>query len=481
MTIVSKAKENSAFIWSMLNGVGTRALSFLFFVIISRLITPADFGLMAIALAVGLLLDTLIEQGLVDALIQHPDLRDSHLGSVFVYQVGIAIFLALLLLMTAPLLAVLFHQPKLSVILPWIGYTSVFNATAWVKQAMFRREFEFKLLALRNFVATSLGGLIGLWLAYKGAGVTSLVAMYFSNALFAAIVVWISSKVSIHIEFHVQHLKDLLRFSRSILGTRVIEVLSSRLDQIAIGHYFGVEILGYYALAIRLYEVLLQTTTMPVAEVAYPLFARIQHDKVKLREGYFRLLEYAGGMTIPLFLGAAAMAPFYIPAFFGAQWIPAIRYVVIILTVGAVNSIGAYNGVLFGAVGRPDLRLKFAILGMTLWGLSAVFLLPLGGFYSSVAWAVRTLFTFPIQVRVALAQMGASMGEYFRIVLRQVTACLLMAVVIYLVASAPFSINRVWVMAMQVMLGAATYMIIASLFGSPMPKRIFQLKRILSD
>ena len=471
----------SPFLWSIANGVATRALTFVFFVVIGRLITPADFGVMALALAVALLIDTLIEQGLGDALVQRDELEDDHAGSVFIYQVTIAAAIATLLWVSAPYIAAILGEPRLTDVLPWIGLASLLNSLGFVKQALFRRELQFKILAIRNFIATSVGGLIGFWYAYHGAGVMSLVVMHVANAALGVCVLWVASKHSFALRFNFASLRSLLAFSKAGFGTRVIEVVAARLDQVLIGQYFGASVLGYYALAMRLYEILIQTTAAPIAEVAYPLFSRLQNDRQGMGQAYLRLVQYVGGLTIPLFVGAAVTAPIFVPTFFGAQWQPATTYVVMILAVGALNSINTYNDVLFGAIGRPDLRLKFAIASLVLWLCSAAVLLPFGPIYAAITWGIRSLMVYPFRLNLALRLTDTSPQGLWGIVLPPILACGAMVGVVALVERAWPPETAVFAqMAVEVALGGGAYILALHLLGSPLPRRIRYLKRSIA-
>lgn len=434
---------------------------------------------MALALAVALLIDTVVEQGLGEALVQRDELSGDFAGSVLIYQVVLAVVIAALLFVGAPLIAGLLSEPRLATVLPWIGLACVFNSLGFVRQALYRRALQFKVLAFRNFIATSVAGLLGLWFAYQGAGLMSLLVMHVTNAALGAAVLWIAKKPSFNLRFHLASLRELFNFSKSVLGVRLLEVLSSRLDQILVGQYFGAAVLGYYALAVRLYEILIQTTAAPVAEVAYPLFSRLQNDKSGLGQAYLRLLQYAGGLTIPLFVGAAVTAPTFIPVLFGTHWQPAIPYLVLILAFGAINSISTYNDVLFGSIGRPDLRLKLAVVGIGLWLCSAFLLLPLGPLYVAITWCIRAGAMYPLRLFFALRLMDIKLRRFLAVVLPQIGACVSMMGVIVLIGQIP-SISAAVQLVTEILLGVSAYLVVLHLLDSPLPRQIFRMRQAIN-
>ena len=434
---------------------------------------------MALALAAALFIDTIVEQGLGDALVQRDDITGGYAGSVLIYQVVLAAVSAALLFGGAPFIAGLLNDPRLADVLPWIGLACLFNSLGFVRQALYRRELQFKVLAFRNFIATFVAGLLGLWFAYQGAGLMSLVIMHVTNAALGAAVLWVAKKPSFTLRFHFASLRELFNFSKSVLGVRLLEVIASRLDQILVGQYFGAAVLGYYALAVRLYEILIQTTAAPVAEVAYPLFSRLQKDKSGLGQAYLRLLQYAGGLTIPLFIGAAVTAPIFLPAFFGAHWEPATPYLVLILAFGAINSINTYNDVLFGAAGRTDLRLKLAVTGVVLWLCSALILLPLGPLYVAITWCIRAAVMYPLRLFFSLRLMDMKLWPLLAVVLPQIAACLSMFVVVELIAWVPYAHAPVQ-LAAEIIFGGGAYLIVLHLLDSPLPRQIFRMRQAIN-
>lgn len=460
--------------------MSTRALTFFFFALISRFIAPADFGVMALALIFALLIDTLVDQGLSDAIIQRAELNDTHSGTVLVYQICLSIIAAILILSLAPQLSRILKEPKLAEVLPWISLACIFNALGFARLAIYRRTMQFKVLAIRNFLATFLGGIIGLWYAYQGAGLKSLVIMHVLNAFSGAIVLWVAEKSPFKLCFRLQSLRELLSFARSVLGVRLIEVAASRLDQVLVGQYFGAAVLGYYALAVRLYEILIQTTAGPVSEVAYPLFSKLQNDKNGLGRAYLRLLQYAGGITIPLFIGASLTAATYIPLFFGEQWNPSTPYLLLILAFGAITSINTYNDVIFGALGRPDLRLKLAATGIVLWLCSALVLLPLGPMFVAITWCLRAILMYPIRLFFALRLMELESNKLLPVFLPQVVACCFMGTGIYFIQMIP-TIPNAAKLFLEIIVGGSVYMLVLHLMASPLPRQLLRIKQAINE
>jgi PST family polysaccharide transporter len=151
--------------WSAIQNWSSQLLSLLVFLLLARLLQPADFGLVALASVFVVVLSTLSNQGFAQAIIQRQDLEPEHLDSAFWINNGIGAFLALGLFFSAPLLAVMFSQPELAGVLRYLSLTLIFNSLVGVHTGILSRDFHFKALALRSIFSSFVGGSVGIYMA----------------------------------------------------------------------------------------------------------------------------------------------------------------------------------------------------------------------------------------------------------------------------------------------------------------------------
>lgn len=413
------ASARSASLWAVAGSAGTRGLSFVFFLLIARQLSPADLGVMALALAVGLFLDAVAELGLSDQVVRHPDLQDGALLSgAFWAQTAVAAVGAVLIALLAPLLSSAYREPALVHALDGVVAASVLTAVGLVPTALLARRLQHKAIAVRNTLATAIGGCVGWALACTGHGVLALVAMQLVNAATGtAVVLWASRwrpRWPTQPRALAQALQPVLPLARHTLGTRIIETVMGRADQLLIGSFFGTAALGLYALAVRLYDVLFSALCNPIGSVMLPYLARAGANMADFRQRFLLVLKTTSLVAPPVFIGGALFLPPMMPRLFGPEWEPAAPYIQIILGMGAIQAMSFTHTPAFSALGRPVVNLWVAIVSSVLWLGSLFFLPALGAVYAAVLWAGRSGVGVLMQVLLLRRLTGVSWSDYGR-------------------------------------------------------------------
>lgn len=407
----------SASVWAILGGAGTRGISFLVFLLIARELNPSDMGVMAIALSLGMLIDTVSELGLGDQVVrfQGPD-APKFVSSVFWLQLGVAVLGALVLVVLSPWLAIWYKEADLRMACAGVAMACVANGASWVPMSLLNKRLEFKAIALRNAMATTLGGCLGLGLAYLGWGVKALVAMHVANALTGCAVASLSSgwRPSRSCQLHlVRPVRDVALHA---LGTRVVETITSRFDQLLIGSFFGAAVLGLYALAVRFFDVIFQTLCGPVAVVLFSYLAQTHHDLVELRKRYLGILRNLALLAPAVFLLAAMILPDMLLLIFGQKWAGVAPYLRIILGAGAVLAVTFSHTPVFSAIGQPRINFLVSSVASVVWLVSLLFLPKLGALYAAVLWVIRAALGIPIQLYFLRSVVHLKMTDYGRAV-----------------------------------------------------------------
>jgi PST family polysaccharide transporter len=466
--------ERKAFIWSVLNALGTRGAAFLFFLVLGRLLGPAAFGIMALAYSIAMLVELLAEHGFGVVVVQKETLSEDDLSSVFWFQMTIALVGALVILSITPWLAEFFREPGLKSALPWMTISYVLNASGFTIQAVMKRSLQFRTVALRNLLATVVGGLVGLGMALYGFGLESLVAMALVNAGVGAAVVWFASEWRPQFRFSGSRLMAMHGMARNIVSVQFMEAFVSRADQFVIGYLFDATILGFYALAMRLYEVLTLVSSYAIGDAALPVLSRLQGDLANFRDALLRIMTLGAGVTVPLFLMVGTTSPLLIRLVFGEQWLPAMTYTNWILLAGALASVGLYPGLTFIALGKSNYRLRFMIASIVVWGCLLPLIVVFGPIFVAANWAIRQVVMFPPQAYVLLKLTGLSWRQFFSPLFKiGVAATLMISIVfpiVYLVNG--WMIGRLIVGSLA---GGIVYLVTLHLMGSPLPALVVRM------
>lgn len=408
------ALVKSASLWAMVGSVGTRGLSFVFFLLIARVLAPAHLGVMALALAVGMFVDAVIEFGLVDQVVRHVEDDQAFFSSAFWLHVALGLGGFVLVFLAAPWVARWYAEPALANALRGVGLASALTATSLVPSALLTRRFEHRALAKRNTVATLVGGCLGLALAHAGHDIIALVAMHVANALTGTLMVWRSAAWRPRMVLRMEALRPALLLARHSMGTRLLDTLINRVDQILIGSFFGATALGLYALAVRLYDVLFQSVCLPIATVMLPYLAPAANDAGLFKQRFLLVLRTTALCAPPLFLCSALFLPDLMPWLFGPKWTPAIPYIQIVLGMGALQAMTFTHTAAFAALGKPWANLVVSGITTVAW-LATLFWLPtLGAIYAAVLWAARSALGVVMQVLLMRTLGGVRLRDYWQ-------------------------------------------------------------------
>lgn len=395
------ASATSASFWAVAGGAGTRGISFLVFLLIARQLTPADMGVMAIAMAFALFMDALNELGMPDQIVRFKgDDADAFVHSVFWMQLGVSVLGSVLLLACTPWLVHWYAEPHLIHACGGVALAGIFTAASLTPLALLRKHMAFRAIAIRNTVATLMGGGVGLFLAYTGHGLLALVMMHVVNAFTGLVVAFWSCTWRPAWRHDWDAVREVSQLAWHSLGTRLVETVTSRVDQLMIGAFFGTTVLGFYALAVRFFDVIFQTLCGPIASVLFSFLAEKHDEPLVLRHRYLMALRNLALFAPAVFLMAALILPELLGLMFGPKWAPVTPYLHIILGAGVVLAVTFSHTAVFSAIGQPRVNFWVSLVSSLLW-LGSLCLLPsLGSLYAAVLWVLRMALGIPVQLYV---------------------------------------------------------------------------------
>ena len=390
--------------WSLIERWGTELFGLGIFMVLSRQLEPEAFGLVALATVVIDFAQRFVDQGFSEAVVQRGELDQEHLDTAFWTGIATGALLTALCLACADLLAAAFHEPKLAPVLRWLSLGFVIRGLSSTQQALLIRSLRFKQLALRTLVAQLAAGTVSISLVFAGWGVWSLVGQSLAAGLFGVITLWSVASWRPGLGFRWRHFRQLSLFGVNIVGFKLLNLLTQRVDSLLIGSFLGAEALGYYSVAGRIFGAITKALTGMMNAVAFPVFSRLQDQPDRMRRAFYEATQLTSLVTLPAFLGLVAIAPDAIPWAFGAQWGPSVPVMRVLAGLGILQSLTQFNGSVLKAVGKPSWRLGIAvlqtactvlaILGAVRFGITAVAIASVSvalALYPVGYWAVRRL------------------------------------------------------------------------------------------
>ncbi|MCS4034707.1 PST family polysaccharide transporter [Salinibacter ruber] len=357
--------------WSVFAQVGKQAFRFIFAVILARLLSPREFGLVGMVMIFTGFAGLFSDLGLGAALVQKQGITEKHKSSVFWLNVGVGTLLTAIFVAGAPLVAEFYDEPLLVPITMVLGANFFIGGLSSVHQTLFRKKIDFKSLAVVEIASIVGGGTLGIWMAYTGFGVWSLVAKGLASSALTASLLWIMSPWIPRLTFDWEATKDLMGFSLNLLGEKSINYWVRKGDDILIGKVLGSDALGLYTKA---YGVMLLPTRQisgVVSRVMFPSLSTIQENTDRVRRVFFRMTRTIALLTFPMMLGLLAVAESFVIGVFGSQWSEMIPILQVFCVIGLMQSVGTLKGNLFLSQGRSDLmfRLGLFIKPMLLTGI----------------------------------------------------------------------------------------------------------------
>jgi PST family polysaccharide transporter len=422
MSLRQRAVRGAA--WAALQNWGSSLLALVIFAVLARLLAREDFGLLALAVGCVAVAEILLKQGMGQALIQREDLQPEHLDTAFWTSVGVGCALALLALAAAGPLAGAFGEPRLAPVLRVLGLNFIIGGLANTQIAVLEREFRFKSLALRQLIAVSAGGIVGIGMALAGMGVWSLVGQFLSMNAVGVVVLWSASPWRPRFRVSRRRFWELFGFGAGVMGVDTLTVLNGRGPDLVVGYILGAELLGLYNAAFQILAMLARMLMQSISAVALPTFSRIQHDLEQTRNAYLTAVEMSCLAAFPLFAGLAALAPDIIGTVLGAKWAPSAPAVRLFALVGMIQAFTYFNRPVLLASGRLGWLLKVYAASVTVnllaialacfWGRAHA-----AGTYGAItcaagAYAGRLMLFAPLWLALIHRAIGLSPGAILR-------------------------------------------------------------------
>ena len=351
-------------------------------ILLAHLLLPRDFGLAGMAIAFSGLAGVFSDLGLGMAVIQRKTLTDEDRSTVFWINTAGGAFLTLLGVALSPVVADFFSSPRVMPLFAVLSSSFLLAALGQTQAALLTREMSFRSLEVRTIIATLVGAAAAVALAITGFGPWAIIAQVVCTSGASTLMLWTVSPWRPRLVFSRSSFRTLGSFGFKTLLIRLLLYVNLNGDNLLIGRYIGSVALGVYAIA---YNVMLLPTSRiiaPVRDVLYGAFVRLQDEPRRMGETWLRVNSLTASLLIPAFLGLLVTAPDFVPVVLGRRWDSAISVLELLSIAGAAQSLQAFHGQVYQALGLPGLFLRFMIFssGVTFsafviglhWGVAGV-------------------------------------------------------------------------------------------------------------
>ena len=407
-------KTSRGIIWSFLGQGVNKVVTLLTLMILARLLTKEDFGLVAAAMILITFLSVYKNMGLGNALIQYQGDTVKAADSVFTMNLIMGILLSTSVYFFAPLISLYFENPEMTPLVRCLGISFIINAIGAVHFVLLKKDLNYRKKILPDIGGALTKGAVSIVMAFMGYGVWSIVIGQLVGAGVSVIIVWLVLPWRPRLRIDSSISSSLLRFGGSIMGIDTLSVLTENLSFIITGKICGIALLGVFTLSYRLPEALLIGNLWVLSGVFFPMFAMVQHDPEKLRKGFLASIRLVSLLATPVSLGLYLSAEPLILVFYGSQWHEAIPVLKILAIYALVHSIGFHAGDIYKAIGKPNILLALSIAAFML-DLTALLIgaqYGLTGIASGLLIAITI--TNTLSIIIAKRLIRVSLGQIFQ-------------------------------------------------------------------
>ena len=357
-----KQQTVSGLIWSFIDSFANQGVQLIVGIILARILSPKEFGLIGMLTIFIAVSQSFIDSGFTNALIRKKDCSKSDYSTVFYFNIIVSIIFYLILFIFSDAISSFFHEPQLKILLQVLGIGLILNSFSLIQRTIFTKELNFRLQMRVSIIASVGSGVIAIFMAYKGFGVWSLVALTLCRYGFTSFFFWIWSKWKQILAFSKASFNELFSFGSKLLVSGLIDTIYQNVYKLIIGKYFSAIELGYYTLSDQYQSFPSQNLNGIIGRVSYPVLSSIQEDIPKLKIAYQKLIKSTMLLTFVLMMGLAAIAKPMILTLVGEKWLPSVIYLQMLCFVGMFYPLQALNLNMLKVQGRSDLFLRLEII-----------------------------------------------------------------------------------------------------------------------
>lgn len=371
MTNLSKGVN--AFSWELGGRVVSNGVIFLISVILARLLSVEDFGLVGMAIVFISFTKAMMNLGLSSAIIQKKEITSLQLSTVFYINLFLGVIVTGILYFISPLVGLFYENELVGEIFQVLSLVFVITSLSQVQTAILKRNLSFKELNIRTVVGQFLGGAVGIIMAFNEFGVWSLVIQYLIAELTGLILLWSVSGWRPELKFQMKSISDLWMYGRNLYLASLLNETRVRLDVLIIGKIFNPYDLGLYTRSKTFTNLINNYLTTSVANVSFPLLSKIQDDKGKFQQYFLQVIKlisaYGYVIIVPLYL----LIDQAIIILFGAKWIGSVPYAKILIAGALAIPLNSLVLNFAKAYGNSRIVLRLSIFKqISFFGIAAI-------------------------------------------------------------------------------------------------------------
>lgn len=426
-------------LWSAADAFLGQGVTFLVGIILARLLTPAEYGLIGIVLIFTIILSGVVDSGFSNALIRKKDATDDDYNTMFITNMVISIAMFILLFITAPLIAQFFGREELTDLCRVMGVILIIQALSITQTTILTKQIDFKTKTKASLISAIASGIVGIGMAYADFGVWALVGQQISKSAFYTIMLWILVRWWPKFSFNKESFHYMWGFGWKLMVSGILNNIWNQMYQVVVGKFYSPATLGQYTRSKEYAGIFSQNFTVIIQRVSYPALAEVQNDPERMVQAYRKVIKISMFVTILCMILLGAISETLIYCLIGPQWGEAASYLPLICLSMVLYPLHSINLNMLQIQGRSDIFLYLEIIKKII----GVFPLLLGIFVN-IYWmlwgvVVTGVIAFFLNSYYTGKKLHYSSWMQLKDISGSFTLSFIIAIVIYFMKYLPFS------------------------------------------
>jgi len=452
VTTLTKADPNSCFdtehLKSDLKGRSVRggavtmishAIKFLLLtgstIVLARLLTPLDYGLIAMVTAITGFVEMFKDMGLSMATIQKAEINHSQVSTLFWINVTVSFVFVLILAVCAPIISWFYGEPRLTWITFALAGTFLFSGLTVQHHALLSRQMRFTIIAMIQIGSMGIGITVGIVMAFYGAGYWALVGLSITNVLISMVLVWVFCRWRPSLPVRGSGILPMVKFGGHLTGFDIVNYFARNFDNILLGRFWGANILGLYSRAYGIMMLPINQIRVPLNNVAIPALSHIKNDPFRYKSYYIKLITLIAFITMPLMVFLFVCADQVIFLLLGSQWLGTIDIFKILCINAFIQPVSTTWGLVLVSLGQSKRYLSWGIINSVIIVFSFILGLPWGAIGVAAAYTIASYVLLWPSLWYCFRQTPISVKDFWGAIFRPAIASIIMGLVIFAIRS----------------------------------------------
>lgn len=355
-------KIYSNFLWRFAERCGAQIVTFIVSIILARILSPNDYGTVALVLVFITILQVFVDSGLGNALIQKKNVDNGDFSTVFFFNLFMCVILYLILWFLAPVISYIYDYRQLMTMTRILGVIIPISGVKNIQQAYVAKNLLYKKFFFATVGGTIVSAFIGVLLALNNYGAWAIVAQYICNNLIDTIILWIIVPWRPNLYFNLDKLKSLLRYGWKLLVSALLDTFYTNFRALIIGKKYSTSDLAYYNQAQKIPNIIVMNINSSIDSVLFPTMSQEQENRDQVRDMMRRAIKISAFFMAPIMVGIAVVSEPLIEVVLTSKWLECIQYIWVFCIIYLLYPLHTTNLNAMKALGRSDLFLKLEII-----------------------------------------------------------------------------------------------------------------------